>query len=299
MPGTRDEPLSPTVESISARLATIESVLITQEQILNGLFLDFRSLQDLVLNDLTFQRQRVHPNPLTKFGKSCFSQADEDGITLEIVRRLDISDGTYAEFGVGDGLENNTLILAALGWRGFWVDIQSPKFDYQRSTKFTMIREFITLDNIMELTSRGTGFLKTSDLDVVALDLDGNDYYFVQSLLGGGIKPKLFIVEYNGKFPPPVQFEIPYSPNHRWQGDDYYGASLASFNELFSDFGYRLICCNAQTGVNAFFIRSDKAHLFPEVPADIKDIYVEPRYHAQSRSNPKRSSALVEQLFSS
>jgi len=162
-----------------------------------------------------------------------------------------------------------------------------------------MIREFITLDNIVQLAGRGTDFLRTSDLDVVSLDLDGNDYYFVQSLLGSGIKPKLFIVEYNGKFPPPIQFEIAYNPNQIWQGDDFYGASLTSFSELFSEFGYRLICCNAQTGVNAFFIRSDKAHLFPEVPHDIKDIYVEPRYHAQSKSNPKRSKALVEQLFSS
>jgi hypothetical protein len=299
MSEANDESLPPTVESIAARLATIESVLITQEQILNALFLDFRSLQDLVLNDQTYYRRRSHPNPLTRFGKSCFSQADEDGITLEIVRRLEITDGTYAEFGVCDGLENNTLILAALGWRGFWVDIRTPKFDFQQSTKFTMIQEFITLDNVIQLASRGTNFLKTKDLDVVSLDLDGNDFYIVQSLLGSGIKPKLFIVEYNGKFPPPIHFEIPYNPNQIWQGDDYYGASLTSFNELFSDFGYRLICCNAQTGVNAFFIRSDKAHLFPEVPVDIKDIYVEPRYHAQSRTNPKRSQALVEHLFSS
>src|ERR1700684_474123 len=161
MSDTSDEPLPPTVESIAARLATIESVLITQEQILNGLFLDFRSLQDLILNDLSYQRRQSHPNPLTKFGRSGFSQADEDGITLEIVRRLEITGGTYAEFGVGDGLENNTLILAALGWRGFWGDIRTPKFDYQRSTKFTMIREFITLDNIIQLANRGTDFLKT------------------------------------------------------------------------------------------------------------------------------------------
>src|SRR5437016_4741195 len=59
-------------------------------------------------------------NPLNRFGAKYFSQADEDGITLEIVRRLGITVGTFAELGVGNGLENNTLILLANGWRGFW-----------------------------------------------------------------------------------------------------------------------------------------------------------------------------------
>lgn len=44
-----------------------------------------------------------------------YSQSDEDGITLAIVRRLDIARGVFAELGVGDGVENNTLVFLALG----------------------------------------------------------------------------------------------------------------------------------------------------------------------------------------
>jgi hypothetical protein len=67
--------------------------------------------------------QNSHPNPLNKFGAKCFSQNDEDGIILEILRRINLlgSEGVFAEFGVGDGTENNTLILASLGWTGFWM----------------------------------------------------------------------------------------------------------------------------------------------------------------------------------
>jgi hypothetical protein len=54
-------------------------------------------------------------NPLNKCGRKYFSQADEDGITLEILRRIDARSGTFAEIGVGNGLENNTLILLAAG----------------------------------------------------------------------------------------------------------------------------------------------------------------------------------------
>ena len=166
-------------------------------------------LKNLVLFDQTKKLQSAHPNPLNKFGKKCFSQTDEDGITLEILRRIkQIADGVYAEFGVGDGTENNTLILAALGWKGFWVggekltiDVASPQHK-----KFTYLREWVTSDNILDLTEKGCSEIDSEKIDVISLDLDGNDIYFVEKLLAKGFKPKLFIVEYNGKFPPPVKF---------------------------------------------------------------------------------------------
>ena len=66
------------------------------------------------LQNLIRERQQAHPNPLTRYGRKCFSQADEDGITLEILRRIGIQDGTFCEFAVGNGLENNTLLLARI-----------------------------------------------------------------------------------------------------------------------------------------------------------------------------------------
>jgi hypothetical protein len=78
-------------------------------------------------------------NPLNRFGAKHFSQADEDGITLEIIRRIGINNGSFAEFGVGNGLENNTLVLLASGWRGFWIGAQDLDFDIrspQRDSNF-------------------------------------------------------------------------------------------------------------------------------------------------------------------
>jgi len=77
---------------------------------------ELNDTRDLRLFDNTRLAQLAHPNPLNAFGKKCYSQTDEDGITLEILRRIDcLRNGTYAEYGVGDGTENNTLVLAALG----------------------------------------------------------------------------------------------------------------------------------------------------------------------------------------
>ena len=41
---------------------------------------------------------------------------------------------------------------------------------------------------------------------------------------------------------------------------------------------YKLIVCNFATGCNAFFVKESYADLFPEVPSDIKDIYVPAKY---------------------
>ena len=257
-------------------------------------------LKNLVLFDQTKTLQSNHPNPLNRFGKKCFSRADEDGITLEILRRIKkIDDGVYAEFGVGDGTENNTLILAALGWKGFWVGGEKLKLDINGDNhkKFAYLREWITLENISDLTEKGCAEIDSEKLDVISLDLDGNDIYFVEKLLANGFKPKLFIVEYNAKFPPPIKFQIDYDPNHTWKSDDYYGASLASFNNLFNDFGYKLVCCNSHSGVNAFFIDATYSDFFSDVPIDINQIYVESRYHHYTKYGHTQSLRTINKII--
>ena len=257
-------------------------------------------IRDLLLLRQTQEIQATHPNPLNRFGKKCFSQADEDGITLEIVRRLGIQGGTFAEFGVGDGMENNTLILAALGWRGFWVGGEELKFQYKASgagARFHYVRKWITLENITSLVQEALMHIVASEVDVASLDLDGNDIHLVRELLRRDFRPKVFIVEYNAKFPPPVKFEIPYDEKHRWQSDDYFGASLSSFVEAFTEHGYRLVCCNSQTGANAFFVRGDLTAAFGDIPTDIERIYVGPRYFLFEKFGHKASERVIEEIL--
>lgn len=46
------------------------------------------------------------------------------------------------------------------------------------------------------------------------------------------------------------------SADYSWDGTDYFGASLASFDKLLRSKGYSLVGCNI-TGANAFFVRTD------------------------------------------
>lgn len=255
---------------------------------------------DYLLHGQAKLLQSQSVNPLAAFGAKSFSQADEDGITLEILRRIGLSQpGVYGEFGVGDGTENNTLVLAALGWRGFWVGGQDLvlRLPPPEKRRLSYQKAWITLDNVVALAQGGLQALQATAPDVLSLDLDGNDIYFVEALLRAGLQPSLFIVEYNAKFVPPVEFQIAYDAAHAWQHDDYFGASLASFNRLFQQHGYRLVCCNSQTGNNAFFVHARHAQHFADVPTDIRALYVEPRFWFPRKHGHPASLKTLERIL--
>jgi len=256
-----------------------------------------KSIRDLIIFQQNLEFQRKHPNPLNLYGKKCFSQNDEDGITLEIIKRLGIKKGVFAELGPGNGIENNTICLAALKWKGFWAGSEDLKFKYNNSKNFYFIKEWITRENVLKLFNEGLKNLNEKKIDVLSLDLDGNDIYILEELIKQIKQPSLIIAEYNAKFPPPIKFKIKYEPNFVWRGDDYFGASLSEFAEVLKKYSYELICCNSHTGSNAFFIKNDFIELFKEVPKDIEKIYVEPHYHLYERYGHPQSIKTIDLIF--
>ena len=254
-------------------------------------------IKDLIVKQGYNIRKKGCINPFNKYGRKCFSQTDEDGLTYEIIRRLKIKKGTYAEFGVGDGLENNTLLLASLGWRGFWAGGEDLIFKYKNTKNFNYTKNWITTDNILKITETNMNKMKIKELDVISLDLDGNDFHFCKELLSSNLHPKLFIVEYNPKFFPPIEFVMKYNRFHNWILDDNYGASLESFNQLFEGYEYKLICCNAHTGSNAFFVKREYMNLFNDVPKDINNIFMEPNFDLACKYAHFNSSDVIENII--
>src|SRR5262245_49199772 len=62
---------------------------------------------------------------LIPYGYKVYSQNDEDGIIQEIFNRIGTTNRRFVEFGIGDGLENNTFALMFSGWRGLWIEANS------------------------------------------------------------------------------------------------------------------------------------------------------------------------------
>ncbi len=259
---------------------------------------NIETLNDLLIQESTKEIQRNHPNPFNIYGKKCFSQSDEDGITLEILKRIKkISNGSFLEIGVGDGTENNTLVLLSLGWNGIWVGGSNLAFDTSNSKRLRFFKNWVTAENIVEIIYNGLNTSKIKGLDLISVDLDGNDYFIVKKILEAKLLPSVFILEYNAKFPPPIKFSISYNPHHKWIVDDYFGASLSLWNQLMNQYGYILICCNSHTGANCFFVKKEFSKLFKEIPNDIEKIYSEPRYFLYKNFVHKRSIKLIQQII--
>ncbi len=247
------------------------------------------------------KRASDYGNPFNNYGKKAFSQTDEDGLTFEIVKRLGIQKGVFAEFGVGNGFENNTLALAAAKWRGFWVGNEDLAFNPnpmgEEKVNFTYIQDFITRGNVLDLIRRGKEAISRDTIDLISIDLDGNDIYLVDEMLTNGIFPKILIVEYNAKFIPPIDWKIDYDDNNVWRHDDYMGASLMAYCNLLTQNGYFLVCCNSFSGSNAFFVKNEYRSFFPDVPDDIDRLWCAPMYLPTLNYGHPQSARVIEIIF--
>jgi hypothetical protein len=200
-------------------------------------------------------------------GFKVYSQADEDGIIEEIFRRIGIERGYFIEIGCGDGRENNSHYVLLKGWRGIWVDGDVNNTAAIRAAlpldgRLRLVEQMVTRDNVttIPVAAGSPGF---GALDLLSVDVDGNDLAIAESAIEAW-SPKVVIGEYNAKFPPPLQLEVDYDPEHCWAGDDYHGASLASWVERLKP-SYHLVTCNL-AGTNAFFVREDLARQFTAYP---------------------------------
>lgn len=212
-----------------------------------------RYVRELLNDDKYQDGKRLEP-----YGLKVYSQYDEDGIIQEIFSRIGVDRSLFVEFGVENGLENNTLKLLLEGWHGLWME-GNRRYVSQINSKFSGLIQkgnlrvqnaFIDRDNINDLIGRQY----TGEIDLISIDIDGNDIYILENL--EIIRPRVVVIEYNGKFPPSMSIAQAYNAKHQWRGGDYGGSSLAAITKVAGRKGYSLVGCNI-TGVNAFFVRND------------------------------------------
>lgn len=248
----------------------------------------FLSIADAAVRNEYARRKAEYDNAVGKRSGKVFSQSDEDGIVAEILRRIGINQGTYCEFGVGDGLECNTLALAAQGWRGFWISGQPIGFSLTDIDQnfFRFDQSWVDMTNVVPLFRRNADAMGLKQVDVLSFDLDSRDLFFLDALLQDGLRPALIVAEYNAKFRPPLRWSVAPDDATPWQYSDYMGASLASLASMFGEHGYRLVACNPATGANAFFVRNDFADAFRDVPSDLDQLFVEPYFDFMRHGHP-------------
>ena len=239
-------------------------------------------------------------NIINKSGMKFYSQNDEDGILLEILNRMKIKNGNFLEIGVCGGLRNNgtecnTIILLMMGWNGVWIDGVNIDVNLPEKSKLNFVQKFLNKDNCVKTFNESLQISKIekSEVNVVSVDIDGNDFYITEAILKDGFEPDCFIVEYNGKFPPPIIYNMPYEENYVWKGGDEQGCSLQFYVNFFKNFDYSLVCCNI-TGTNAFFVHKKHLNKFKDIPNNIKDIFYPPDYNWFTQIGHSTSAKTIE-----
>jgi hypothetical protein len=206
------------------------------------------------------QARRIDLSDPATWEFSGFSQNGEDGIVDILRRQLKASNRFFVEIGAADGIENNSSWLAVMEkYNGLmvegnsWLAARANRTVVPFSIGAECINLFVDTKNIGNIKELMSHF----DPDVFSLDIDGNDYYIAQSVFAAGIRPKIFVVEYNSVFGPDRSLTIEYQDDFSYSKKDstqlYYGVSLSAWKKFFVQHDYEFITVE-RNGVNAFFV---------------------------------------------
>lgn len=246
-------------------------------------------INNFLKSELNHPRYR-DPRKLNHFEHQVFSQNREDGILAEIFRRIGVKDRFFVEFGVGNGLENNTVFLLTQNWRGAWIEgnpseaaeIKSRFHQPLADGQLKFLNSFITAENIEALFGQ---MQIPFEFDLLSLDIDRNTYHVWKAL--SRYKPRVVVVEYNASFPSDAVWIARYDAQRVWNNTMYFGASLKAYEQLGASMGYSLVGCDL-SGTNAFFVRNtEKLELFAD-PFTSENHFEPPRYWTAYREGHAR-----------
>ena len=172
-----------------------------------------------------------------------YSQYGEESIIKYIIGSIGSTNRYCVEFGAGDGYTmSNTRMLLDNGWTGLMMDGDNQGNDEVK-------QEHITADNINELFDK---YNVPGKIDLMSIDLDGNDYWIWDKI---NREARVVVIEMNGCIEPGISKTIAYNPDHRWQNNDYYGASFDALKKLGNSKGYKLVY--QHQALNMFFVQEN------------------------------------------
>jgi hypothetical protein len=192
------------------------------------------------LRDLQFWSRRMRSRLYDK----SFSNLNEDKLIEKYVGQLGIAsaNNTAVDIGAGDGIKNsNTFRLFSSGWRGLGIEADPARYGrlrkaYSGLADVRAVHAAVTPENVVGIL-RSNGI--ESDLALLSLDIDGNDYWVLDAILSE-FRPRLVVSEYNEKIPPPIGFVVRYDPEFRLRSH-LYGYSITKLDDLLTKHHYSLI----------------------------------------------------------
>jgi len=230
-----------------------------------------------------------------------YSQWGEDGIIDYLCEQLGVSKPKILEIGAGNFTECNSRF--ACQFRNASVFAVDGRLDLMHVVNTHHLRwqthlfaenHWVTPDNAFQIESNARS--KMGGIDVLSLDLDGNDYWILGSLSLESVS--IVIVEYNALFGDRFAVTVPRNDNFDRSSEHwswlYYGASIKAFIELLKNKGFQFIGTN-RVGNNAFFVSDSKVDQIPLRGSTDLGIYTDWRIREARDSSGKLSFASGEE----
>ena len=194
-----------------------------------------------------------------------FSQSGEDGIIDYLLYSLNIKIPKFVEIGIGDYQESNTRFLfEKTNAKGLVIDcLKDLKNKISKNVTLwkgdlIIVEKFVNAENINNVLKEN-GFNKK--LDLLSLDVDGIDYWILDSLQPN--ISKIIVVEYNSTFGSDLEVTVPNIKNFNRTNYHYsnlcFGASLKAIIKLMKTKNYVFLGTNISK-INAFFVSKEELH---------------------------------------
>lgn len=204
----------------------------------------------------------ARPGDINSYEYSLLSQNGEDGILRHLFAEAGFRSRRLVEFGFGAVQCNALRLVLHEGFGGLLMDGSAENVDFfNRAAARRGLSGIVAVQKFLDRENLESAILEhgiEGDIDLLSLDVDGNDYWFWESL--NRVSARLACIEYNAGMGPEVSWTVPYDPAFeryaKHPSGFFHGASLRALASLGQRKGYRLVGCDS-TGTNAFFLRED------------------------------------------
>ena len=225
------------------------------------------------------------------------SFAGETQAIQNIVSKIGDHPHYLVDIGASDGITQSSTVkfLVDYEYSGLLFEYEPKNFSklaflYNDRSDVALTKAKITPNNIVN-------FMKShavpQDFSLLNLDIDSFDLEVLRSLLVGGFNPKIISMEINEIFPPNIEFEVGYSAEHSWQGDHFFGCSVALADKTLRSLGYSLVEIEYN---NAFFVSNSVADKF-DLTRNIFELYDHGYRNKPDRKSKFSGNSDVEYLL--
>jgi len=211
---------------------------------------------------------------LIEYAHNVYSQFGEDGIVKKIFEIIGPESKLAIEFGAWDGIHlSNTanLWITDRSWRAVLIEGNESRYEQLAKTaaQFNVLAvcAWVGIEKQNSLEAVLEKFNITEPIDLLSIDVDGNDFHIFNSL--EKIRPRVIICEYNPTIPIHYDVFAPYC------GNNNFGSSVAALARIAQTKGYTLIALSA---VNAFFVRENEFEKFSNFETDLRALNVNDGY---------------------